>query len=154
MQSSSGTTGWIANPQGAHAASAEELAALKSTAAIYTLLQISAPAPNMRVGRGRVGERAAHVLIHSPAPGVTERLFFDAETGLLLRRLTLTETVLNPIPEQIDFEDYRDVDGVKVPFTITISNIDTFFSSTRKFTDIKHNVAVDDAQFQMPAPRQ
>lgn len=150
-QSFSGPAGWISNQQGAHAASPEDLAALKNAAGIFNVLQISAPLPNMRVGRGRVGERPATVLIHSPAPGVTERLFFDTETGLLMRRLTLTETVLNPIPEQIDYEDYRDVDGVKVPFTITISNIDTYYSSTRKFTDIKHNVAVDDAQFQMPA---
>ncbi len=81
----------------------------------------------MRVGRGRVSERPATVLIHSPAPGVTERLFFDAETGLLLRRLTLTDTVLNPIPEQIDYDDYSEVDGIKVPFTIIISNIDTYY---------------------------
>ena len=59
--------------------------------------------------------------------------------------------MLNPIPEQVDFEDYRDVDGIKVPFTIRISNIDTYYSSTRKFSEIKFNTPVDDAQFQMPA---
>ncbi|HEX8068367.1 MAG TPA: c-type cytochrome [Pyrinomonadaceae bacterium] len=151
MQSYSGTSGWSKDPRGTHAATPEDLAAFKSTGAVYSLLQLTTPPQGARVGRGRVDERNANVLVYNPKPGVTERLFFDAETGLLLRRLTLTETVLNPIPEQVDFEDYRDVDGVKVPFTIRISNIDTFFSSTRKFTEIRHNVPVDDALFQMPA---
>jgi hypothetical protein len=75
------------------------------------------------------------------------------QTGLLLRKLTITDTVLVPIPEQIDFEDYREVDGVKLPFTIRISNIDTWFSLTRKLTEIRHNFAVDDAQFNMPSAK-
>ena len=54
---------------------------------------------------------------------------------------------------QTDFEDYREVDGVKLPFTIRISNIDTYFSLTRRLTEIRHNVAVDDAQFRMPAAK-
>jgi hypothetical protein len=41
--------------------------------------------------------------------------------------------------------------GVKLPFTIRISEIDTYYSSTRKFTEIKANVPADDAQFQIPA---
>ncbi|HEX8180219.1 MAG TPA: c-type cytochrome [Pyrinomonadaceae bacterium] len=154
VQSYNGTTGWLSNPQGAHAASAQDLTALKNTAAIFNVLQLTAPTPTMRfAGRAKIGDRETFVLRDTPAPGVIERLFFDRETGLLLRRLTLTETVLNPLPEQIDFEDYRDVDGVKVPFTIMSSNIDTYYSSTRKFTDIKHNVPVDDARFQMPPPK-
>ncbi|MGH9898180.1 MAG: hypothetical protein ACRD4L_04955, partial [Pyrinomonadaceae bacterium] len=72
------------------------------------------------------------------------------QTGLLIRKLTLTNTVLLPIPEQIDFEDYREADGVKLPFVIRISNIDPFFDSTRRFTEIKHNVPVDDAKFDIP----
>lgn len=59
--------------------------------------------------------------------------------------------MLVPIPEQIDFEDYRKVDGVKLPFLIRISNIDPHFSSTRRFTEIRHNIALDDARFRLPA---
>ena len=76
--------------------------------------------------------------------------FFDRETGLLLRKQTLTDTVLNPIPEQIDFEDYRDVDGVKLPFLVRVSNIDTYYSYTRKVAEVRHNVPVDDKIFDMP----
>jgi hypothetical protein len=59
-------------------------------------------------------------------------------------------TVLIPILEQFDFEDYRDVGGVKVPFVIRYSGIDTWDSWTRTFTEIKRNVALDEAVFVMP----
>jgi hypothetical protein len=47
----------------------------------------------------------------------------------------------------VDFADYRDVDGVKVPFTIITSNTATWDTATRRFSEIKHNVAVDDNVF-------
>jgi hypothetical protein len=58
--------------------------------------------------------------------------------------------MLANIPEQIDFEDYREVVGMKLPFTIRITSIDSFFSSTRKFTEMKLNVPVDASKFNKP----
>ena len=98
----------------------------------------------------KVGERDAYVVEHT-TENRTERYYFDAQTGLLLRKTTLTKTMLMPFPAQIDFEDYRDVDGVKVPFTIRYSAIDTYDSWTRKFTEIKRNAVVDEALFKAPA---
>ena len=79
-------------------------------------------------------------------------LYFDAQTGLLQRILAITQTLLAPIPEQTDFEDYREVDGVRLPFIIRQSFVDPWVGWTRKFTEIKHNVAVDDAKFNPPPP--
>ena len=79
-----------------------------------------------------------------------ERLYFDRKTGLLVRRIITTPTMLANIPEQIDFEDYCEVDGMRLPFTIRITSIDPFFSSTRKFTEIKLNPAVDATKFKKP----
>ena len=110
------------------------------------------PAATMRVaGRRKVGDRDAVVVVDRPSEAVTRRYFFDAETGLLVRILTLTDAILNQIPEQVDFEDYRDVDGVKLPFLVCTSSIDTFFSQTRTVTDVRHGVAVEDKLFEMPA---
>ena len=72
-------------------------------------------------------------------------------TGLLLRRITSTPTIVGLIPEQVDYEDYRDVDGLKLPFTIRVTTVDRANSSTRKFTEIKLNVPVDDMKFRKPA---
>jgi Photosynthetic reaction centre cytochrome C subunit len=151
-QGYNGTTGWLVNPQGRGAANAEELETLKHAAEIYNLLQLTASAPTMRVTRPeRVGERQANVITNVSAPGVVEKFYFDAETGLLLRRQRFTQTMIGPIPEQWDFQDYRDVNGVKVPYTIVSSTPNPNDSSTRTFTEIKFNMPVDDTQFQMPA---
>jgi hypothetical protein len=64
--------------------------------------------------------------------------------------VTLTDAILNQIPEQVDFEDYRDVDGVKLPFVVRISSIDTFYSRTQTITEVKHGVSVEDSIFDMP----
>jgi hypothetical protein len=59
--------------------------------------------------------------------------------------------MIGVIPEQVDFEDYRDVGGMKLPFTIRVSSIDSLFSSTRKFNQITLNVPVDQTKFSKPA---
>jgi hypothetical protein len=154
QQGYDGGVGWLKNPGTQRLASADELEALKQTAALYEVIKVKeAPSELKLVGRERVGEREAYVLQSTRSNRIAERLYVDVESGLLLRKLVLTDTVLSPIPEQIDFEDYRDVDGVMLPFTIRISNIDTWFSSTRRFTEVKHNGSIDDARFKMPSPK-
>jgi hypothetical protein len=149
-QAVNGASGWVKNPRTQRALSPPELADLKYAAGLFEVVKFK-PTPTMRVGGHRkVGERDAIVVSDRPSEGISRRYFFDAQTGLLLRITTLTDTLLNPIPEQIDFEDYRDVDGVKVPFLVRLSNIDTFYSYTRKITEVKHNVPVDDKRFDMP----
>jgi zinc protease len=101
-------------------------------------------------GMQKLGERDAYV-VEKATDTKNERYYFDSQTGLLLRKMTVSKTMLMPFPEQIDFEDYRDVDGVRVPFTIRYSAIDTFNSWTRTFTEIKRNAAVEDTLFAMPA---
>jgi hypothetical protein len=59
--------------------------------------------------------------------------------------------MIGVIPEQVDFEDYREVGGMKLPFTIRVSSIDSYFSSTRTFSEIKLNVPVDLMKFNKPA---
>jgi hypothetical protein len=81
----------------------------------------------------------------------TQKFYFDAQTGLLLRAITYMNTALGPIPSQVDFEDYRDVEGVKLPFTVRQSSVDARNDSTRKFTEIKANIPLNDAQFNPPA---
>ncbi|HEX8162566.1 MAG TPA: c-type cytochrome [Pyrinomonadaceae bacterium] len=151
-QAYSGGKGWIKTPRGVREFTPAELSDIRGGIALVSPLKIAQPFPRMTFGGVRqVGDRDAYVLVERREPDTTVRYFFDRETGLLVRELRLRETVLNALPEQVDYEDYRDVGGVKLPFKITISAIDTYDSSTRKFTDIRTNVPVDDAIFQMPA---
>ncbi|MFN2491385.1 MAG: c-type cytochrome [Pyrinomonadaceae bacterium] len=108
-------------------------------------------------GKDKIDGREVYVLRGLTADSKGERLYFDTQTGLLVRRITSTPTMVGLVPEQVDYEDYREVDGMKVPFTIRVTSIDPFYSSTRQFTEIKLNVPVDEAKFVKPvaqaAPR-
>ena len=74
-------------------------------------------------------------------------LHFD-KSGLLKRLVRWTETAAGPVPVQIDYSDYRDVNGVKVPFAWvqTWTNGQAFI----KLKDVKPNVAIDNAKFAKP----
>jgi photosynthetic reaction center cytochrome c subunit len=131
--------------------SAEALDAKRRGNELFTVVKVK-PSESMRpVGIQKIGEREVYVVENSTDTKV-ERYYFDSQTGLLLRRIILNKTMLMPFPEQVDFEDYRDVEGVKMPFTIRYSGIDTFDSWTRTFTEIKRNIAVEDALFAIPSP--
>jgi photosynthetic reaction center cytochrome c subunit len=77
-------------------------------------------------------------------------LFFDRQTGLLLRELRYGAGPIGRVPTQIDYADYRDVNGIKLPFHITYAWLDGRDSIV--LNDIKTNVAIDEAKFGKPAP--
>jgi hypothetical protein len=101
-------------------------------------------------GKDKIDGKDVYVLRGVGVDGKGERLYFDTQTGLLVRRITSTATVVGLIPEQVDYEDYRDVDGLKVPFTIRFTSVDSSSNWTRKLTEIKLNVPVDETKFNKP----
>jgi len=147
-----GDIGWVKNPQGVQKITGQELADMRMSLQIFRNLKLKEQYPQMRFGgRDKVGDRDAVVLNVTTADNHPERLYFDAETGLLLRRTTVMRTMLGVIPEQTDFQDYRDVDGVKLPFTIIQATVNASNpTTTRKFEEIKLNLAIDDSKFKMP----
>jgi photosynthetic reaction center cytochrome c subunit len=93
------------------------------------------------------------VMTGRPYPNVTEQLSFERATGLLLRRVVLTGSggvgfnIMN-LPEQIDYSDYRDVGGLKVPHTVRHATWNQV--TTQKLTDVKINAPVADTVFAKP----
>ncbi|HEY5839747.1 MAG TPA: c-type cytochrome [Pyrinomonadaceae bacterium] len=148
-----GSVGWEKGPQGVRVLSPAEVAQLQNSIGLLRHIRLKEQFTSLRWrGLQSIGEQRTHLVIGTTADNRQERLFFDTQTGLLLRRISYMATLLGLIPEQIDFEDYRDVDGVKFPFTIRISSIEVGNPvSTRAFSAMKLNVAVDDAKFNMPA---
>ena len=152
VQGIDGAAGWVKDNNGSRQLPGPDVEQVKQRAVVYRAIKVAEPPAKMRVlGLERVGHRDAFVLGLTIDPKTTRKYFFDAQMGLLLRMVTTKQTMLVPLPEQMDFEDYRDVGGVKLPFTILTSDVDVFSPATRKFTDIKINVAVDDPVFKMPA---
>jgi len=144
-------SGWIKTNAGTRKLSGRDFEPLKRAAAYYGVIKVVEQPAQMKVlGTEKIGDREAYVLALVIDPNRTTKFFFDTQTGLLLRELTTTRTILVPLPDQVDFEDYRDVDGIKLPFAIRTSDASVFSTTTRRFTEIKHKVAVDDNIFNLP----
>jgi hypothetical protein len=146
-----GMIGWESNPSGQTELKGSELTRVKHEADMARFLKLREVALSPRVmGKTNVGDRDAfQVMVR--ADGMRVQLFFDAQTGLLIRRRDMSSTVVGSFPEQIDYEDYRDVDSVKLPFTIRYTPPDPSAGNTLQFKEITHNVPVDEARFNPPA---
>ena len=147
-----GAIGWEKSGRGVRELEGTELFYLQRYPGFFQDIKLKEQFARLSfAGADKINEREVYVVRGATADGKRHRLYFDRETGLLLRRVITTPTILANIPEQIDFEDYREVEGMKLPFTIRITSIDSFFSSTRKFTEIKLNPTVDTTKFKKPS---
>ncbi|HEU4391819.1 MAG TPA: c-type cytochrome [Blastocatellia bacterium] len=150
-----GDSGWVKNAREQRALDPAELARYKSIAAAFDVIALKEPYPRMTFGgKTKIADRDVNVLRVVLPDRRRAQLFFDAETGLLVRRIVVNNTIFGPDPEQTDYEDYRDVEGVKVAFTVKTYALDGQYNAVRKFTEIKHNAPVDDAKFTAPPPKQ
>jgi photosynthetic reaction center cytochrome c subunit len=82
--------------------------------------------------------------------GLLVTLYFDRQSGLLLRELRFGNSPIGRVPTEIDYTDYRDVNGIKFPFRITYAWLDGRDSIV--LNEIRANVPVDEAKFGKPAP--
>ncbi len=84
------------------------------------------------------------------ASGAVVTLCFDLDSGLLARMVRVTASPIGPIVTEVDFDDYREVEGVKVPHRWGV----TWLSgrSTFEWANVRANVAIDEARFAKPAP--
>ena len=108
-------------------------------------------------GIARVNGHDAYVVIGTPAANTPERLYFDTQTGLLLRKWTYVDTASGRSPYQLDFDDYRNTgSGVKIPFVVHMSpagaRTEIEPTSTLRITSVKDNVRIDDVKFAKPMP--
>jgi hypothetical protein len=82
------------------------------------------------------------------AKGILATMYFDKQSGLLVRMIRYSRSPVGRIPTQSDYADYRDVGGIKFPFQYTYSWLDG--KDAFKLTDVKTNVAIDAAKFNKP----
>jgi hypothetical protein len=101
--------------------------------------------------RSKIDGRDVFVLSAIRRDGRRERLYFDTTSALLVRRVTSTPTPAGLLAEQVDFADYRDVDAIKLPFSIRVATADAENpSSTRTVNEMKLNVPIDSSRFERP----
>jgi photosynthetic reaction center cytochrome c subunit len=152
-QGLNGTNGWTKTVNGQREMNNADVMRFRRQVDFYKDVKLKEQYSKASVTRKeKVGDRETYVVEAVSLDNKTEKLFFDAQSGLLVRRTVFSETKLGLDPEETDYEDYREVDGVWLRFTVKISYLDdNHYGTTRKLTEVKQNVPIDDAKFEMPA---
>jgi photosynthetic reaction center cytochrome c subunit len=145
-----GTAGWMGNTgRPAREMSPLESAASSLDAEFAIALRLKEIFPQIRVAAPeQIGRVMCESLIGTGPGRLPVRLYFDQSSGLLVRLVRYAETPVGRNPTQIDYADYRDADGVKIPFRWTLSRLNGRF--TIQIADVKSNVPLDDAKFAKP----
>jgi len=102
------------------------------------------------VGVAKINDRESYQVIIEDSPAQSIQLFFDAESGFLLQRVYVTNTMLGPPNVQWDFSDYRDVSGIKLPFLIRTSDVSSYDTVVRRFSEINIDSSVNENVFDIP----
>jgi hypothetical protein len=142
---------WSDDPQqGVRDKTGAELADAKRGAIFNIELKLKEVFKTLEVkGRDAIASRPVWVVLATPGDGgAPTRMFFDAETGLLLRMSSTRETPMGAMDFDIYLEDYRVTDGVKQPWLVR--QVTSQFTMVVKLTELKNNVALDDAIFKRP----
>lgn len=149
LQGYDGKTAWAKNPDSdLRELSGVELDQVRRNADFYGALHAKAEYAKMSVvGKDKVGDREAYIIEAQPAQGGAEKLSFDTQTGLLIRlELPAAESGGQAT---VFLEDYKEVDGVKIPHTIRRETAEMKLAI--KIAQVQHNVEIDDAKFAKPA---
>ena len=99
--------------------------------------------------KARLQGREVYVVEGQPARGPSETLFFDVKDGLLLRwDMVRKDPKRGNVFVKVHLEDYREVDGVKIPFNVRFAF--ESFDVIVKIDEVKHNVDIPDSFFKKP----
>ena len=151
-----GREGWIASPNNPvmllpMAAGAESDGA-RLDAQLFFPAEIRQAVSQWRAGfpQTSVGDKDVDIIEGSAPGGTRVKLFFDQQSGLLVRQLRYVNTIVGTNPYQIDYSDYRDVNGIKLPhqWVVTWTN----GQSTWRVTDVQADAAIPTGRFAKPAP--
>jgi len=142
-----GRTGWTTSASGKRLLKGAELAKLQRDSDFYGQLKMKTVYAKVTMpGMSKIGFREVYVLDLQPAAGAVERMYLDAQTYLPVRinSVQVNGTVSEPVETYLD--DWREVDGIKYPFTLS----ERFARLTLTFTvkEIKHNVPLDARMFE------
>jgi len=147
-----GEAGWTDEPKyGLRDQTGAELAETRRDSDFYHTLDLHKLFSRITLkGKDKINDRDVYILEAAPPDGdPPEEMYFDVQSGLLVRTISQRHGPEGPSEYQQDYEDYREVDGVKLPFTIRQTNEGTLVIIT--VAEYHHNVPLDDSEFVKPA---
>jgi photosynthetic reaction center cytochrome c subunit len=152
-----GRAGWIAGPATERPVTLLELtggdlAGAKLDAALWFPAQVKPALTQWRpASAASIDGRDMQMIQGSGDGRYPVNLYFDSKTGLLARVVRYAESPVGLNPTQVDYADYREVAGVKMPYHVTVTWLDG--RSNTQFSEIQPNVPLDAARFAKPAPK-
>ena len=152
-----GTKAWTQDLRGrvAEPGATDQMRA-KREADFYLPLDLKQAYTQMQVqGVANVNGHDAYIVIARPQGDRAERLYFDVQTGLLVRKWSALPTPVGDAPYQVDYEDYRDTgSGVKFPYLITMNpanpRTEPSTTATIRVTKVQDNAPLDSSKFAKP----
>lgn len=93
-------------------------------------------------------ERLVNVVQGTGPRGSLVTLYFDQTSGLLVRMVRYGKSPIGRAPTQVDYGDYRDVNGVKMPFRVLFAWLGG--RDAIQLNEIQTNVPIDEAKFGRP----
>ena len=149
-----GSTAWVAAPHRpvpVLALSGGELGGVRVEAELAFPARVKQAVPAWRVGNPVfIDDRKVQVVQGTTSGGTLVTLSFDSQSGLLVRLIRYANSAVGQLPTQVDYSDYRDVAGVKMPFKWTLTWLDGI--EKVELSEIQANVPIDAARFAKPAP--
>lgn len=149
-----GANGNVTEATAGNNAPTPPLARVRRNADFYEPLNLKQQYTQLALrGVERINNRDAYLLVGTPAGDLPEYLYFDTQTGLLVRKVTAVTTGVGDYSIRTDYSDYRELGGVKTPFlveNIGVSPADEFRIHVEK---IDFNPTIDAARFAKPAAR-
>jgi tetratricopeptide (TPR) repeat protein/outer membrane lipoprotein-sorting protein len=144
-----GRVGWMQTPAGVRILKGAELESVQSEADFYAILDLKDSYEKMTLrGKSKIGYREVYVIDLQPASGAADRMFMDAETYLPVRLNSSRMQGGVSVPVEIYFDDWREANGLKAPYTVTVSSGKRTMTLTVK--EIQYNIPVDARIFEKP----
>ena len=157
IRSFDGRSGWVSAPLAVvpqYALGGSELDGARIDAQLSFPAQIKKVLTQLRVGPpDNIDGRDVHVVQGNGSRGLVATLYFDKESGLLVRMVRFGSSPIGRAPTQVDFDDYREVAGagIKMPFRWTFGWLDGRDSFELK--EIRVNAPIDAGVFAAPESR-
>lgn len=146
-----GETTWVQTPGGTFTdQSGQELAEMERDQEVYSAAKIKSQFDSMKLeNKAKLSGRDVNVIEGKPLKGPAEKLFFDVESGLLVRwDMARRHPKRGTVFVKAHLDDYQQVGSLKVPFKIRF--VFESFTFTVNLEEVQHNVEIDDAMFRKP----
>jgi photosynthetic reaction center cytochrome c subunit len=146
------SVGWQARGDEVEEVRGDDLIRLKDSAALIPGLDLQKTYPRVEVTSiTKINGHEAYCVNASRATGAPDQYYFDTQSHFLLRVSTQVDSPLGAIPQDTNYEDYRDVSRVQTPFVIRIARPDG--ESIYKWEQIEANIPINVSRFDKPVEK-